>query len=186
MKIYNSNELIGKEVYDATGNAIGWVDKTWNSWNEDYPGYFFGIKMNDFARNTYFRGANKLFPVYNDYIRTVGNTVTLTKTMDDLCRYWNKTVPCGPTTCPVEELIEMTVYDKFHSRVGTFTTWVESNGQIHNFGVLLDPYICETWHLPYNTTFPVEPMHITTAKNTITLDQALAELKEYWQRTRKY
>jgi sporulation protein YlmC with PRC-barrel domain len=186
MKIWNSNELIGKEVFDATGNAIGWVDKTWNSWNEDYPGYFFGIKMNDFARNTYFRGANKLFPVYNDYIRTVGTTVTLTKTMDDLTRYWNKTVPCGPTTCPVEELIEMTVYDKFHSRVGTFTTWVESNGQINNLGILLDPYICETWHLPYNTTFPIEPTHITAAKNTITLDQALHELKEYWQKTRKY
>jgi hypothetical protein len=106
--------------------------------------------------------------------------------MDDLTRYWNKTVPCGPTTCSVEELIEMTVYDKFHSRVGTFTTWVESNGQISNLGILLDPYICETWHLPYNTTFPIEPTHITTAKNTITLDQALHELKEYWQKTRKY
>ncbi len=164
MKIWNANELIGKEVYDSTGNAIGWVDKTWNSWNEEYPGYFFGIRTNDYARNTYFRGANKLFPVYNDYIRTVGTTVTLTKTMDDLCRYWNKTVPCGQTTCPVEDLIEM----------------------INNFGVLLDPYICETWHLPHNTTFPVEPTHITTAKNTVTLDQALHELKEYWQRTRKY
>jgi len=106
--------------------------------------------------------------------------------MDDLTKYWNKTVPCGPTTCPVEELIEMTVYDKFHSRVGTFTTWVESNGQINNLGILLDPYICETWHLPHNTTFPIEPTHITTAKNTITLDQALHELKEYWQKTRKY
>jgi len=54
---------------------------------------------------------------------------------------------------------------------------------------LLDPYICETWHLPYNTTFPIEPNHITTAKNTITLDQALHELKDYWQtwqKNRKY
>jgi len=186
MKIWNSNELIGKEVFDATGNAVGWVDKTWNSWNDDYPGHFFGIKLNDFARNTYFRGANKLVPVYNDYIRTVGNTITLTKTMDDLTRYWNKTVPCGTTTCPIDELIEMPVYDKFHSRVGTFTTWVESNGTINNLGILLDPYICETWHLPYNTTFPIEPNHITTAKNTISLDQALHELKEYWQKTRKY
>ena len=186
MKICNSHELIGKEVFDANGRAVGWVDKTWNSWNNDYPGYFFGIKMNDYVRNTYFRGGNKLIPVYNDYIRNVDNTVTLTKTMDDLCRYWTRTIPCGPTTYPVDELIEKPVYDKFHSRVGTFTTDVECNGQINNFGVLLDPYICETCQLPYNTMFPVEPWHITTAKSTITLDQALNELKEYWQRTRKF
>ncbi len=186
MKIWNSHELIGKEVFDAKGRPIGWVDKTWNSWNQDYPGYFFGIKMNDQTRNTYFRGVNKLFPVYNDLIQTVGNTVTLTKTMDELCMYWTKTIPCGQTNCPVEELIEMPVFDKHHSRIGTFTTYVETNGQINNFGVLLDPYICETWQLPYNTTFPVEPWHITTTKKTITLDQALQELKEYWQKTRKF
>ncbi len=58
--------------------------------------------------------------------------------------------------------------------------------KINNFGVLLDPYICETGNLPHNTTYPIEPMHITNAKNTITLDQTLAELKEYWQRTRKF
>lgn len=185
MKIWNSNELIGKEVFDATGKSVGWVDKTWNSWNEDYPGYFFGIKLNDYVRNTYFRGANKLIPVYNDYIRNVDNTVTLTKTMDELCRYWNKTIPCGPTTYPVEELIEMPVYDKYHSRVGTFTCWVESNGQINNFGVLVDPYICETWNLPHKTTFPIEPYHITQVKTTITLDQALNELKDYWYQKRK-
>ena len=186
MKIWNSHELIGKEVFDAKGKPIGWVDKTWNSWNQDYPGYFFGIKMNDQTKKKYFRGVNKLFPVYNDLIQTVGNTVTLTKTMDELCMYWTKTIPCGQTTCPVEELIEMPVFDKYHSRVGTFTTYVETNGQINNLGILLDPYICETWQLPYNTTFPVEPWHITTTKNTITLDQALQELKEYWQKTRKF
>ena len=186
MKIWNSHELIGKEVFDAKGKPIGWVDKTWNSWNQDYPGYFFGIKMNDQTKKKYFRGVNKLFPVYNDLIQTVDNTVTLTKTMDELCKYWTKTIPCGQTTCPVEELIEMPVFDKYHSRIGTFTTYVETNGQINNLGVLLDPYICETWQLPYNTTFPVEPWHITTTKNTITLDQALQELKEYWQKTRKF
>lgn len=185
MKIWNCNELIGKEVFDANGNAIGWVDKTWNSWNNDYPGYFFGIKMNDYTRNTYFRGGYKLIPVYNDYIRNVSNTVTLTKTIDDLCKYWNKTITCGPVVCPIEELIEMPVYDKYHSRVGTFTTWVESNGQINNLGVLLDPYICETWNLSHNTTFPIEPTHINFVKNTITLNQALNELKDYWQQRRR-
>ena len=185
MKILNSHELIGKEVFDANGKAVGWVDKTWNSWNEDYPGYFFGIKMNDYVRNTYFRGGNKLIPVYNDYIRNVDNTVTLTKTMDDLCKYWTRTIPCGTTTYPVDELVEMPVYDKFHSRVGTFTCWVEeSNGQINNLGVLLDPYICETWNLPNKTTYPIEPYHITHVQTTITLDQALNDLKDYWQQKR--
>jgi hypothetical protein len=185
MKIWNSNDLIGKEVFDANGKPVGWVDKTWNSWNDDYPGYFFGIKMNDYVRNTYFRGGNKLLPIYNDYIRNVDNTVTLTKTMDELCKYWFKTIPCGPTTYPVEELIEMPVYDKFHSRVGTFTCWVESNGQINNLGILVDPYICETWNLPHKTTFPIEPYHITNVKTTITLDQALNELKDYWYQKRQ-
>ena len=185
MKIWNAHELIGKEVFDATGRPIGWVDKTWKSWNQYNPGYFFGIKMNDYTRDNYFRGVNKLYPVYNDFIQTVSDRVTLTKTMDDLCRYWTKTVSCGNATCSVDELIEMPVYDKYHSRVGTFTGYVD-NGQINNFGVLLDPYICETWNLPYNTTYPIEPWHISTKKNTVTLDQALHELKEYWQRTHRY
>jgi hypothetical protein len=156
------------------------VDKTWNSWNQNYPGCFFGIKMNDGARNMYFRGANKLIPLYNDHISNIGTTVTLTKTMEDLCRYWNTTIPCGPTRYPVEELLEMPVYDKFHSRVGTFTIWVEENGQINTLGVLLDPYICDTWHLSYMTIYPIEPVHITNAKHTITLDQTLHELRDYW------
>ncbi|MFH1100981.1 MAG: PRC-barrel domain-containing protein [Methanobacteriota archaeon] len=186
MKIWNPNELIGKEVFDANGTPIGWMDKTWHSWNEDYPGYFFGIKTNDHVRNTYFRGAYKLVPIYNEYIRTTGNNITLTKTIDELCRFWNKTVPCGPVTCPVEQLVEMPVYDKFHSRVGTFASWVETNGNINNFGLLLDPYICETWHLPYNTTLPIETNYISNVKDTVNLTIALAELKEYWQNRQQH
>ena len=52
--------------------------------------------------------------------------------------------------------------------------------------ILLDLYICDTWQLPHNTTYPIEPWHITATKNTVTLNQALNELKDYWQRTRKY
>lgn len=181
MKIWNPNDLVGKEVFDAKGTPVGWMDKTWHSWNEDYPGHFFGIKTNDHVRNTYFRGANKLIPIYNDYIQNVTNNVTLTKTIDELCYYWNKPVACGPMSFPVEELVEMPVYDKFHSRVGTFCTWVESNGNINNFGILLDPYICETWHMPYNTTLPIETNSINYVKDTINLNMALHELKEYWQ-----
>ena len=37
MKIENPTELVGKEVVDTNGNTIGWIDKTWNSWNQEYP-----------------------------------------------------------------------------------------------------------------------------------------------------
>ena len=181
MKIWNPNELIGKEVFDANGAAIGWVDKTWTSWNEEYPGYFFGVKTNDSVRNTYFRGANKLMPIYNDYIRNVTNTVTLNRTINDLCQNWNKTIPCGPISYPVAELIEMPVFDKFHSRIGTFATYVEKDGTINNLGLLLDPYLCETWHVPANITLPIETNNITYVKDTINLDKTVQELKEYWQ-----
>lgn len=40
MKINKPNELIGKEVHDLNGNTIGTIDKWWNSWNMEYPGYF--------------------------------------------------------------------------------------------------------------------------------------------------
>ena len=141
--------------------------------------------MNDHIRNTYFRGGNKLIPIYSEHIRNTTNTVTLNKTVDDLTRYWNKTIPCGPTYCPMDELVEMPVFDRYNSRIGTFCTFVETSGNINNFGILLDPYICETWHLPHNTTFPVETNNITMVKDTITLDKALNELKEYWQQKRQ-
>ena len=186
MKIGNPDELIGKEVFDANGNTIGWIDKTWNSWNEEYPGCFFGIKTNETVRDTYFRGTNKLIPIYNDYIKDIGDHITLNKTMDDLCHYWNKTIPCGHTTCPIEELVEMPVFDKHHSRVGTFCSFVETDGTIKNFGLWLDPYLCKSWNLPYNTTLPIETNYITYVKDTINIDKAVDELKEYWYHHHKY
>jgi len=180
MKIEKPYELIGKEVVDTNGNTIGWIDKTWNSWNPEFPGYFFGIKTNENVRDTYFRGTNKLIPIYSDYIREVSEHITLNKTMDDMCHYWNKTVPCGPTTHPIEELVEMPVFDKHHSRVGTFCTWVESGGTYENYGIFLDPYFCESWNVPYNTTMPIETNYITHVKDTINLDKTIDELKNYW------
>ncbi len=181
MKITNPHELIGKEVVDTNGNNLGWIDKTWNSWNQEYPGTFFGVKTNENARHTFFRGANKLVPIYSDYIREIGEQVTLNKTMDDLCRYWIKTVPCGPTTCPIDELVEKPVYDKNRSRVGTFFSWVESSGTYQNYGCLVDPFLCETWKVPHNTLMPIPPNYITDVKDTVSLDKTLDELKEYWK-----
>jgi sporulation protein YlmC with PRC-barrel domain len=186
MKINNPYELVGKEVVDQNGQTIGWVDKTWNSWNQDYPGWFFGIKPNDNTRDTYLRGTYKLYPIYSDYIREVTDRVTLNKTMDDLCRYWIKTVNCGPTTCPTDQLVEMPVYDRNHSRVGTFFSWVESGGSYQSYGCLVDPYLCETWKLPNNTLMPIPTNYITYVKDTITLDKTLDELKEYWQQQHRY
>jgi len=181
LKVNNPHELVGKEVVDLNGNSVGWIDKTWNSWNQDYPGWFFGIKPNENTRNTCFRGTYKLFPIYSDYIRDVGECVTLNKTTEELCRYWNKTVPCGLTMCPTDQLVDSPVFDKNYSRVGTFYAFVACEGPSHQYGLLLDPYLCETWNLPYNTLMPIPTNYINNVKDTITLDKTLEELREYWK-----
>ena len=186
MKVSKPRELVGKEVVDVEGNTVGWIDKTWSSWNQDYPGWFFGIKPNENTRDTWFRGTHKLFPIYSDYIREVKECVTLNKTMDELCRFWNKTISCGSTTCPTDQLVEMPVYDKNHSRVGTFFSWVESSGTYQSYGCLLDPYLCEYWKIPYNTLMPVPTNYINHVKDTVTLDKTLDELKEYWKQHHKF
>jgi sporulation protein YlmC with PRC-barrel domain len=181
MKVSNPQELVGKEVYDTEGNAIGWIDKTWNSWNQEYPGYFFGIKPNENTRHTWFRGTYKLIPIYSDYIREVGERVTLNKTMNTLFRFWNKTVPCGPTRCPTDQLVDMPVYDKHHSRIGTISTWVETDGTFQTYGCFVDPFLCQTWSLPYNTLMPIPTQYITQVTDAVTLDKSLDELRDYWK-----
>ena len=92
MHIPNPKELVGKQVFDADGTAIGIIDKTWQSWNQEFPGWFFGIRPNENTRCTYFRGTNKLVPIYSDYIREFSDNVYLHKTLTDLAKFWNKTV----------------------------------------------------------------------------------------------
>ncbi len=46
MKVIKPYELVQKKVFDKNGNAIGTIDKIWNSWNQEYPGPFFGIRPN--------------------------------------------------------------------------------------------------------------------------------------------
>ena len=181
MKIENPKALYGEVVHDTNGKAIGKIDKIWKSWNDDYPGYFFGVKTNENTRDTFFRGTYKLIPIYSDYIREVVNErVTLNKTIDDLSHLWNKIVQCGYSSYPLDQLFEMPVYDKNQSRIGTFCSFVESDGTMINFGLLLDPYLCEYWNVPYNTTLPIETNYIMYVKDTINLDKTLDELKTYW------
>jgi len=185
MKVNNPHELVGKEVCDVNGNTIGTIDKWWNSWNTEYPGYFFGIRTTENTKDTWFRGTSKLFPIYSDYIKEWGVNITLNKTIDELGRFWNKAVPCGNTTCPTDDLIEKPVFDKNHSRVGTFFGWVESDGTFKNYGCFVDPYLCDAWKVPYNTIMPV-PTDFHYVKDTITLDKTLDELKNYWQQYHKF
>ena len=188
MKVNNPHELVGKEVVDVNGNTVGTIDKTWNSWNQDYPGYFFGIKTYDNTRDTWFRGTCKLIPIYSDYIKHTDDRVYLNKTTEELGRFWNKAVHFGTTTCPTDELVEKPVYDRNHSKVGTFYTWTESDGTYKNYGVLLDPYLCDTWKMPYNTLWPIPPNFLATVTDTILLDKTLDELKGFWdqQNTTQY
>jgi len=182
MKINNPHELVGKEVCDCNGNTVGTIDKYWNSWNMEYPGYFFGIKPTESTRDTWFRGSYKLIPIYSDYIKEWEHNVTLNKTMEQLGKFWNKTVPCGHTTCPTDQLFDVPIYDKNHSKVGTFYGWVETNGEFKYYGCFVDPYICENWKLPYNTIMPLPTNFMQYTKDTIMLDQTLDEVKQYWQK----
>jgi sporulation protein YlmC with PRC-barrel domain len=181
MKINNPHELVGKEVVDTNGNTLGWIDKMWSSWNHEYPGYFFGIRSNANTRDTWFRGTTKLIPIYSEYIREYGDRVTICKTTEELCRFWNKTIHCGPKTYPTEALVDMPIYDQNYSRVGTCLSWVESDGTYKNYGCLVDPYLCETWKVPYNTVMPVPTDYIKNVADAITLDKTLDELKTYWK-----
>lgn len=181
MKIENPKALFCKEVHDMYGKVIGKIDKIWKSWNEDYPGYFFGVKINKNTRETYFRGTYKLIPIYSDYIREVmSKYVTLNKTIDDLSHLWNKTIQCSHSSYPLDQLFDMSVYDKNQSRIGTFCSFVEIDGMMMHFGLLLDPYLYESWKVPFNTTLPIETSFITYVKDTIKLDKTLDELKTYW------
>ena len=186
MKVSNPHELVGKEVFDTNGDTIGTIDKWWNSWNQEYPGYFFGIRPNENTRTTWFKGTCKLIPIYSDYILEVSEHITLNKTTDELGHFWNKTIQCGPTTRPTDELVEMPVYDRNYSRVGTFCAWVESDGTYKNYGVFVDPYLCNTWKMPYDTIMPMPTDYITNVKDTINLDKTLDELKEYWKQHHKF
>lgn len=182
MKVDNPHELVGKEVCDANGNTIGTIDKTWKSWNQEYPGCFFGIRPNENTRFTWFRGTCKLIPIYSDYIRDVSGHVTLNKTVDELGRFWSKTVHCGPTVWwPIDELFEMPVCDKNNRRVGTFWGWVEHDGTFKHYGVFVDPYLCKSWNFPTNALMPIPTDYITNVKDTVCLDKTLDELKIYWQ-----
>jgi len=181
MKINNANELVGKDVFDTNGSTIGTIDKTWNSWNPEYPGYFFGIKPNENTKSTNFRGTNKLIPIYSDYIREITEHITLNKTIEELGRFLNKPVPCGSTTCRTDEMVEKPVYDRDHSRVGTVYTYVENNGICNSYGILIDPYLCDSWHIPYNVLMPIPINYVNSVQDTINLNKTLNELRDYWQ-----
>ena len=181
MKVNNPYELVGKEVFDTNGKPIGWIDKTWNSWNQNYPGHFFGLKPNDNTRCSFFRGTYKLIPFYSDYIREVGNCVTLNRTIEEFSNFWNKTVTCGPNLCPTDKLVDMPVYDKNYSRIGTLYCWVDSDSTNLNYGCFVDPYLCEMWNLPYNTLMPIPTQYMYQVSETVTIDKTLDELREYWR-----
>ena len=181
MRVSNPRELIGRPVTDFNGVTIGVVDKVWKSWNEEYPGWFFGVRPNDDVRDTWFRGTTKLIPIYNDYIKDTAGHVMLNKTVEQLSRYWNRAVPCGDTAHPIDYLMDMPVYDRNHSRVGTFYGWVESQGAYKHYGCFVDPYLCDMWGIPHNAVMPIQPAMVHQVFDTITLDRTLDELRDYWR-----
>ena len=187
MRINNPGNLVGKAVVDISGNTVGVIDKTYDSWSQDFPGHFFGVKLDPNTRIKYFRGTTKLIPIYSAYINEVGETVNLHMTIDTLCSFWNKTVLCGQSTCPTDEFMETPVFDKNNSRIGTIFSWVEQEGVYKNYGLLLDPYLCNQWKLPYNVVMPLDPNYLKDYKNqTIAIDKTLDQLREYWKHHQQF
>ena len=181
MRIEKPYELLHKEVYDKNGHSIGVIDKVWNSWNELNPGPFFGVKINQAIKNKYFRGTDKLVSIYGYNISKVEDCIVLNKSIDELYCYWNKIIRCGHTACTTDELLEKPVYDKNHSRIGTFFSSVESYGPSKHYGIYLDPYLSKMWKKPHNTLMPVPTNYILYVNDTITLDKTIEELKKYWK-----
>lgn len=181
MKIQDPHGLIGKLVKDTQGRNVGIIDKIWKGWNAESPGYFFGIRPHQDTRDVYFRGTKKLVPIYSDYIQQVEQQVTINKTMDQLSQFWKQVVPCGAKTCPTDALLERPVYDRNHSRVGTFYTWVEGEGNYRQYGCFLDPYLYETWNIPTNTLMPMPTEYINDVDEIVTLTTTLDELRSHWQ-----
>ena len=181
MKIEKPESIVGKEVFDANGKLFGFVDKMWNSWNKKHPGIFFGVVPNRFIKDACFRGTQKLIPIYSDLIRDVGDSITLNKTIDEIYHFWNMTVNCGLISCPSDELLDVAVYDKDYSRVGTFYTTVDGKKGYKKYGILLDPYLCDLWNAPHNTLMPIPVKYISSLNETIRLTKTLDELKQYWE-----
>jgi hypothetical protein len=181
MKINKPFELVKMKVFDKNGNSIGLVDKVWNSWNQSWPGCFFGLIPNENVRNKCFRGTYKLVPISSDHIGEVSDHITLSMSIDELYHFWNKTAQCGPLSCTIDKLLDKPVFDKNHSKIGIFFAMVEGDGSSKNYGLLIDPYLCDIWKVPYNTLMPIPTNYITNVKDTITLDKTLDDLKNYWK-----
>jgi hypothetical protein len=182
MKISNPRELVGKQVFDCDGTLIGTIDKAWPSWDDSHLGWFFGIRLYENARDTWFRGTTKLVPIYNEYFKEIAANITLDKTLKQLAHLWNKAIPYDITTWPMNDLMERSIYDKNHSRIGICFGWEEKNGTYTHYGCFLDPFLYHQLNLPYNILLPLPPNYIHYVKDTITLNKTWNDLKKFWTR----
>ncbi len=179
MQITRPEELIGKEVYDDQGSALGILDKYWKSWDRQQIEWFFGIRPYDNVRDAWFRGTTKLFPIHSSYIKDIGEVVTLKKGMDDLSHEWKKVVSFEHTSWPTDDLMERGIYDRCGSRVGVFFAWTEHNNN-HSYGCFIDPYLSEKWHYALNVILPIKTEYFYDVTDSITLNTTIDELKKFW------
>jgi sporulation protein YlmC with PRC-barrel domain len=180
MKTMKPDELIGKEVYDYQGNAIGVFDRYWGSWKSKDNEYFFGIRPYESIRDAWFRGTNKLIPISSSYIKDVSDTVTLKKAMTELSHEWRRTITVGAITWPSDDLMEKGIYDKNGSRVGVFFSWSYDQKSTTSYGCFIDPYLAEQWKYDYNTILPLKKDYFYYVTDSITLNASVIELKKYW------
>jgi hypothetical protein len=77
-------------------------------------------------------------------------------------------------------LLDKSVYDKNHSRVGFFYSLIGNSKKSRKYGILVDPYLRDIWKAPKNTLMPIPSSFIINITDTINLDKTLDELKIYW------
>ncbi len=179
MQIVKPDELIGKEVYDDQGTAVGVLDKYWTSWNQQEIGWFFGIRSYENVRDAWFRGTMKLFPIHSGYIKKIGETVTLKRRMDELSQEWKRVISFKQTSWPTDYLMERGIYDKEGSRVGIFFAWAKYNNT-YQYGCFIDPYLLEKWHYAFNIILPLKVDYFYHIANSITLNTTIEDLKKVW------
>lgn len=184
MNITKPNELIGKQVYDDQGSAVGILDKYWNSWKKQH-GYVFGIRPFENIRDTWFRGTTKLIPFSTEDIKDTIGSITLKKTLNDLSIEWRKAISIGHISYAQDNLMEKGIYDSQGSRVGSFYAWSEKDNTNNYYGCFIDSYLSETWQYPYGTILPLRLEYLNYATDTITLHKTLEELKTYWDNYQK-
>jgi len=181
MEIRNPEEIKGKIVYDRNNNKLGTVEEAWHGW-KNFTG-FFTVRPDSTVRGDYFHGSDKPLPLHNNHISNITENITLNKTIEELSRFWNLEIRCGPRTCRPWDVMDKPVCDRNGTKLGVLCTCVEEAGRCSAFGMRPDPSITTELGISTTALLPVEPSYVSNVTDTITLNKTRDELIDYWRNT---